>query len=528
MKAQYLKTCIPLLVGLLISGVSLSAEDLIIEVNDVGSLTFVAAENGGTEPVTGNTLAYDESGSLTDTAWSNEPDGPSPAADVPLWRNRTSWGGVGTGFPGAYTHGEGNSQILPRLNTRVEVPEGTYDVYVVYGGDNRRVSDPEADNAGGSIDAALAGGELETYDYSNGIYTGITGAEAIWGVFVAKVGTVFNTTEISIDVDAPPMPEEGFYRPLYYGLAYVPAGFEVPGVGSVAFVAAENGGTEPVTGNTLAYDESGSLTDMAWSNEPDGPSPAADVPLWRNRTSWGGVGAGFPGAYTHGEGNSQILPRLNTRVEVPEGTYDVYVVYGGDNRRVSDPEADNAGGSIDASLAGGELETYDYSNGIYTGITGAEAIWGVFVAKVGTVFNTTEISIDVDAPPLPEEGFYRPLYYGLAYVPAGSDEPPFVQLVQGEAAGNGWVSPWFGSFELFDDGWINHGEFGWLFVDFVSATDNMWMWSLTLESWLWTNEANFPVVYEVANDRWVYFFQLPGEGIFLYDYSTLTWVTINP
>jgi hypothetical protein len=219
---------------------------------------------------------------------------------------------------------------------------------------------------------------------------------------------------------------------------------------------------------------------------------------------------------------------LNTRIEVPLGSYDVYVVYGADNRRVVDPEADNAGGSVDAALKGEELVTYDYSNGIYTGVTGEEAIWGVFAAKLGTVFNATEISVDIDAPPLPEEGFYRPLYYGVAYLPAGSVVPSFADVVGASSAQGGYISPWFGSFTIFNEDYINHVEFGYLYISYITDLDNMWMWSETLSKWLWSSESLFPIFYDASDVRWITFFHIEDGSVFVFDYTTGIWSSVEP
>ncbi len=51
----------------------------------------------------------------------------------------------------------------------------------------------------------------------------------------------------------------------------------------------------------------------------------------------------------------------------------------------------------------------------------------------------------------------------------------------------------------------------------------MWFWGQPLQSYLWTSESTYPVMYEAAGERWVYYFMLEDIGGFLFDYTTMTW-----
>ena len=93
----------------------------------------------------------------------------------------------------------------------------------------------------------------------------------------------------------------------------------------------------------------------------------------------------------------------------------------------------------------------------------------------------------------------------------------------GSNVGDRVTSPWFGQFEVSENDWLHHSELGWIYVGLVESDDNMWMWSLFLESWIWSGKGIFPVVYEYSGERWVYYFILPDIGAYLYDYSDGTW-----
>jgi hypothetical protein len=84
--------------------------------------------------------------------------------------------------------------------------------------------------------------------------------------------------------------------------------------------------------------------------------------------------------------------------------------------------------------------------------------------------------------------------------------------------------PWFGSFEIGGNDWVRHGELGWLYVGFVEDSTDMWMYGLVRNSWLWSSESSFPIVYDYTAAKWIYYFLLPdGGGYYLYDYVTGNW-----
>jgi hypothetical protein len=71
--------------------------------------------------------------------------------------------------------------------------------------------------------------------------------------------------------------------------------------------------------------------------------------------------------------------------------------------------------------------------------------------------------------------------------------------------------------------WIHQPELGWLYTGFVEDRANMWIYSLYLEGWAWSNEDLFPIVYEWSNNRWVYWFMIEDLGTWLFDYASGDW-----
>jgi len=75
--------------------------------------------------------------------------------------------------------------------------------------------------------------------------------------------------------------------------------------------------------------------------------------------------------------------------------------------------------------------------------------------------------------------------------------------------------------------WIDQPDLGWLYVGLVEDRARMWIYSLYLEGWAWSNEDLFPIVYDWRNNRWVYWFMTGDFSAWLFDYSTGDW-TSNP
>ena len=84
---------------------------------------------------------------------------------------------------------------------------------------------------------------------------------------------------------------------------------------------------------------------------------------------------------------------------------------------------------------------------------------------------------------------------------------------------NGWRnSSWFGIFLPFDNGWLYHEEWGWIFAQ----DDNhggLWLWSEPL-GWLWTGEDLFPYLYRNHDQAWIYFLKSKNGIPRFYNHAT--------
>jgi hypothetical protein len=112
-----------------------------------------------------------------------------------------------------------------------------------------------------------------------------------------------------------------------------------------------------------------------------------------------------------------------------------------------------------------------------------------------------------------------------AAVPFGTFAPKLPLPWEGEGLEEGdyVVSPWFGGFEIGADDWLFHSELGWIWVGYVEDADSMWMYSYYWETWLWSSDLYFPIVYATGSEIWLYYFIVEGVGAYVYDYSTFTW-----
>lgn len=112
---------------------------------------------------------------------------------------------------------------------------------------------------------------------------------------------------------------------------------------------------------------------------------------------------------------------------------------------------------------------------------------------------------------------------------AGAEPEPlaFEEIVTAGANDRGgWTSDWFGDFWIDLNGWIYHQEMGWLWVGLVEDTDNMVIYSLTLDGWVWTSELYFNTLYEFNRGGYILYFIGTGGRVFLFDYSILDWIEL--
>lgn len=90
----------------------------------------------------------------------------------------------------------------------------------------------------------------------------------------------------------------------------------------------------------------------------------------------------------------------------------------------------------------------------------------------------------------------------------------------------GWTSPWFGSFWIDVNGWVYHRELAWIYTGIVESAESMYLYSLTLDTWLWTNALYFNALYDFSGERYILYLVGADGRVFLFDYTTLEWSEI--
>jgi len=93
----------------------------------------------------------------------------------------------------------------------------------------------------------------------------------------------------------------------------------------------------------------------------------------------------------------------------------------------------------------------------------------------------------------------------------------------GAEVGDFIVSDWFGAFEVSTDDWLNHTELLWIYVGNVMVVEDMWVYSVFLDAWVWSNMDAWPLVYNTASSNWVYYFNVPDVGVWVWDYNVGEW-----
>jgi hypothetical protein len=98
---------------------------------------------------------------------------------------------------------------------------------------------------------------------------------------------------------------------------------------------------------------------------------------------------------------------------------------------------------------------------------------------------------------------------------------------QPSSAANWWTSSWFGSFYMneVNASWIMHSELGWLYP-MASGKSGVWLWKENL-GWLWTDEENFPFLYQNSSAGWLYFYGASQDRLLFYHYRDERWLQMN-
>jgi len=108
---------------------------------------------------------------------------------------------------------------------------------------------------------------------------------------------------------------------------------------------------------------------------------------------------------------------------------------------------------------------------------------------------------------------------------AGRPLPSFEELVGAVDNGDGtWTSPWFGTYApTAHEGWIRHRDQGILWTGAVDTVEEFYLWCPALNSWVWSSEGFFPIVYDFRGEEFIFFVYPEGYGLHIWSYLTGEW-----
>ena len=138
-----------------------------------------------------------------------------------------------------------------------------------------------------------------------------------------------------------------------------------------------------------------------------------------------------------------------------------------------------------------------------------------------------EFSISLPNPVLGQSYVYRAYASNIAGSSTGSPRKFTIDesnnwWLGAEELGGGWKSNWFGSFLPQANGWTYHADLGWAFVS-PDGSGGLWLW-LARSGWHWTLDGTWPFIWSDNTSDRLYMMD-SGNGIFLYDYSTESFIS---
>jgi hypothetical protein len=107
------------------------------------------------------------------------------------------------------------------------------------------------------------------------------------------------------------------------------------------------------------------------------------------------------------------------------------------------------------------------------------------------------------------------------FLPQSEDPLPWGNALQ---AGQTASTPWFGEFTKSTEGWINHNTLSWINMNATTEIQNLWMFSLIRQNWIWSSDIFFPILYDFKSNDWIYFAHYEDYGTHIYSYSTDSWI----
>ncbi|MEM9025634.1 MAG: DUF1800 family protein, partial [Verrucomicrobiota bacterium] len=95
-------------------------------------------------------------------------------------------------------------------------------------------------------------------------------------------------------------------------------------------------------------------------------------------------------------------------------------------------------------------------------------------------------------------------------------------LAEAESLGEGVkYTEGFGVFNDTHFPWVFHYSMGWIYLT-ESGIDDFWIFSVSMDTWLWSSKERFPAAYDVVDEKWYYLY-FEGEIAWYYDFESDTW-----
>ena len=83
----------------------------------------------------------------------------------------------------------------------------------------------------------------------------------------------------------------------------------------------------------------------------------------------------------------------------------------------------------------------------------------------------------------------------------------------------GWRSlRWFGTFRPYNNGWIYHTNFGWVYAH-PDSTGGLWLW-MQDQGWLWTKNGAYPYFWKNSDGSWQYLLGTRNGKVFFQEWRS--------
>ena len=83
-------------------------------------------------------------------------------------------------------------------------------------------------------------------------------------------------------------------------------------------------------------------------------------------------------------------------------------------------------------------------------------------------------------------------------------------------AGGWFENSWFGSYKVYENGWIYHTIHEWLYL-FADSENGIWAWS-DQRGWVWSTKEVYPFLYQSDQAGWIYFMTKKNNVIYYYNF----------